>query len=125
MKKHLAVMNKEVIESILTGSKTVESRFSQKRISPFGEVSPGDTVYMKPQGGAIIGQFKVGKVISYQGLDKADIAKIIKDYGQMIGPWKIEDGVKFATLIFIAESERFITPPITIQKRDRRGWMVL
>ncbi len=118
-------MNKDIIESILAGKKTVESRFSQKKIAPYGQISVGDIVYMKPQGSEIMGQFKVKKAAFFEGLDQADIEKIFADYGKEIGPWKVEEGVKYATLIFISASERFITPPVKIEKRDRRGWVVL
>lgn len=127
-------MNKPTIEAILGGKKTIETRFSLHKIPPFRCVFPGDLVYMKPPGEEIIGQFRVKKVFSFAGLDPEDIENIFKDYGKQISMGdktederyeQIKKDCKFGTLIFIDQSERFITSPIKIPKSDQRGWMVL
>lgn len=129
MKKHLAIMDKPTIEAILSGRKTIETRFSQAKIVPFGMVGVGDLVYMKPPGSEVIGQFRVKKVFSFEGLDLSDLKYLREKYGKEIAAeeeyWEKKKGSKFATLIFIGESERFITSPIKIKKSDMRGWMVL
>lgn len=134
MRKHLAIMYKPAIEAILSGQKTIETRFSKNRIVPFGEVHVGDVVYIKPPGEDLVGQFRVKKVFSFDGLTPADIDKIFKDFGKQISVGdKVEDekyksdkkDSRFGTIIFISESERFITSPVKIKKRDLRGWMVL
>lgn len=127
-------MNKPTIEAILNGKKTIETRFSKHKISPFGEVASGDIVYMKPPGEEIVGRFKVKKVIFLDGLIQSDIEKIFNEYGLQISAGDPLEDKKYqreksessyGTLIFISESERFITSPIKIKKIDRRGWMVL
>ncbi len=127
-------MHKSVAEAILSGKKTIETRFSKARIAPFGAVSIGDIIYMKLPGGDVVGQFKVKKVFSFEGLTPEDVDKIFSDYGKRIGIGSKEEDEgyhqdkresKFGTLIFISESERFITSPIKVKKSDLRGWMVL
>ena len=134
MKKHLAIMNKPTIEAILAGKKTIETRFSLHKISPFESVAPGDLVYMKPPGEEIVGQFRVKKVFSFAGLVPEDMENIFKSYGKQIAMGdKVEDdkykeekkGCKYGTLIFISESERFIVSPLKVKKSDMRGWMVI
>lgn len=129
MVKHLAIFKGEGAEKILTGKKTIESRFSRNRIAPFGVVSSGDLVYIKPSGGQIIGQFRVKKVIFIDNVDIGEIREIKKKYGGQIavdeGYWKGKVNAKYATLIFIGNSSRFITSPIKPVKKDLRGWMVL
>lgn len=134
MHKHLAIMNRPVIEAILAGKKTVESRFSKHKIPPLGVIAVGDLVYIKPPGQEMVGQFRVKKVIEYQGLTPEDVERIFKEYKKVIGWGKKEEeeryfqekrSSKFGTLVFISESERFITPPVKIKKSDQRGWMVL
>lgn len=134
MKKHLAIMNKQTIEAILSGRKTVETRFSKHKIPPFGQVSAGDLIYMKPPGEDIIGQCRVKKVFNFEGLTSNDMEKLFVDYGKQIGIGVKEEDEKYfqgkrdssyGTLIFISESERFITSPVKIKKRDLRGWVVL
>lgn len=134
MKKHLAIMQRPAIEAILSGTKIIESRFSLKRIPPFGVVSKGDMVYMKPPGVELVGQFRVKKVFSYEGLTEEDVKQLFEDYKDKIG-WGDNDQLQrfikgktacpYGTLIFIADSERFIAPPIKIKKKDQRGWVVL
>jgi predicted transcriptional regulator len=134
MKKHLAIMNKSAAEAVLSGLKTIETRFSQNRIPPFNTVSAGDLVYIKPPGEDIIGQFRVKKVIFYDNLEAGDLEKIRSEYGKEISMgdkeldqkyWQDKKTSRFGTLIFIAESERFITSPVKIKKSDMRGWLVL
>ncbi len=66
--KHLAIFKGDGGEKILTGEKLIETRFSKSKIPPFGVISTGDLVYIKPSGGDIIGQFRVKKVIFFDGL---------------------------------------------------------
>lgn len=54
MIKHLAIFKGDGGESILSGKKTIESRFSHRRDPPFGQISVGDLVYIKPSGKDII-----------------------------------------------------------------------
>lgn len=127
-------MNKATVEAILNGVKTIETRFSQHKISPFGLVSVGDLVYIKPPGEEIIGQFRVKKVFFFEGLTEPDFEKIFQDYGAKISTGKKQEDEKYfsdkkksiyGTLIFIGDSERFITSPLKIKKSDQRGWVVL
>lgn len=123
MKKHLAIFDKETIKQIFAGVKKVDGRFSQKKISPFGKVSIGDLVYIKPPGEEIVGQFRVKKVISLEGLDKDDW-QLVRSYIDE-HHFKDKHDIKYCTLIFIDRVEQFITSPVKIQKSDQRGWMVL
>ncbi len=127
--KHLAIFKGEGADKILTGKKTIESRFSKSKIAPFGAISKGDLVYIKQSGGKIIGQFRVKKVIFIDGLDDGEMVEIRKRYEGQIATdeayWKGKIGAKYATLIFIGDSSRFITSPIKPVKKDLRGWMVL
>lgn len=134
MRKHLAIFSESSIKAILSGRKTIESRFSQKRISPFGQISIGDVVYIKPSGRDVVGQFKVRKVISFDGLEEKDWQLIKSSFGQQLslGSKEEEDSffsnhqtAHYGTLIFIDKVEQFITSPIKIKKIDQRGWMVM
>lgn len=127
--KHLAIFKGDGGELILSGKKIVESRFSKRRNQPYGAISSGDIVYIKPSGKDVIGQFRVKKVIFYDGLDEKDIEEIRLKYNRnMVAEpdyWNRKLGSRYGTLIFISESSRFITAPIKIPKKDLRGWVVL
>ncbi len=119
MQKHLAIFDRETAEKILSGQKTIETRFSKHKIAPFGVISKGDLVYIKPSGEDIIGQFRVKKVIFFEGLEAEDNQILQKSWGEEIPP------SNYGSLIFIDKSERFLTSPVKIKKRDMRGWVVL
>lgn len=127
--KHLAIFTGDGAEKILSGQKTIESRFSRVKIAPFGKVSCGDLVYIKPPGKEIIGQFRVKKVIFYDGLNLNDVSYLRAKYGKEIATdevyWKGKENCRYGTLIFIGNSSRFITSPVRIPKKDLRGWVVL
>lgn len=129
MRKHLAIFQADLAQKILEGQKTIESRFSKSKIPPFGVVSPGDLVYIKPTGKDIIGQFRVKKVISFSGMEVSDTEEIKEKYGKEIVAdekfWQSHTDAKYGTLIFIGEVDGLITAPITLKKKDLRGWVVL
>lgn len=55
---HLAVMVEPYLSRVLDGSKTIESRFSRKKIAPWGRVSSGDVVVLKKSGGSFVAVFE-------------------------------------------------------------------
>lgn len=120
--KHLGLFKKDQAEKILTGQKTIECRLSKSKISPFGVVSAGDLVYIKVYGGEIIGQFRVQKVIFFDGIDSSDLRNLSgqSDF------WEGKKVSRYGTLIFIGSSIRFITSPIKLKKKDlKKAWVVL
>ena len=132
--KHIAILGSSAIKQVFSGKKTIETRFSQKRIAPFGTVSIGDIVYLKPPGEDIVGQFVVKKVIYIEGLEASDWDNIKKVYGKKLSLgsleeddkfFKIHQNAKYATIIFISNVEQFITSPIKFTKKDLRGWVIL
>lgn len=129
VKKHLAIFKGDGANLILEGKKTIESRFSRIKQAPYGAISAGDLVYIKPSGGSIIGQFRVKKVIFYDGLDSGEMEEIKKRFGNELAVdeayWEAKLDSKYGSLIFIGSSNRFITSPINLPKKDLRGWVVL
>ncbi len=134
MRKHVAIFSPQAVKAVFTGKKTIESRFSQKKIPPFGHISVGDLVYIKPAGKEIKGQFLVKKVISFEGLDETDWEVIKKQYkkklilGTKEETEKFLEGhakAKYGTIMFIGRVEQFIVSPVKFSKKDLRGWIVL
>lgn len=134
MKKHLAILTRNAIKAIISGDKTIETRFSRKKIAPFGTVSIGDIVYMKPPGEELAGQFAVTKVISLEGIEEKDWQWIREEFGEKISFGSVaemknyfqeHEGAKYATILYIGKIDQFVTSPIRIEKKDLRGWVVL
>jgi len=127
--KHLAIFKGDGANLILSGKKTIESRFSKKKSPPYGAISTGDLVYIKPTGKEIIGQFRVKKVFFIDGLTPEDVLDIEKRFGSDLAVdqtyWSDMSDSKYLSLIFIGEVNTFITSPVKIPKKDLRGWVVL
>lgn len=122
--EHLAIMTKGYIEKILSNEKTVESRFSQNKIAPYGKISAEETVYMKESGKDVSAAFDVADVIFFDSLTEEKIYKIRDMYGKEICAdeefWEAKKNAKYATLIFI-KNPRLITP-FKIYKNDRSAF---
>lgn len=134
MARHLAIFSKSSIKQIFSGKKTVETRFSKKRIAPFAQISVGDIIYIKPPGEEVVGQFTAKKVISFEGIEEGDWAYIKKQFGKKMALGTEEEiyqyfnknlEAKFGTIILMDNLEQFITSPLKVEKKDLRGWMVL
>jgi len=84
---HIAIMKKSygLIEKILSGEKTIESRWYQNRCAPWNKIKAGDTIYFKNSGGLVEVCAKVSKVKQYQELNDQKRSEIISKYGQFIG----------------------------------------
>ncbi len=129
MSKHLAIFKGSAGEEILSGKKTIESRFARVKNPPFGAISAGDLVYIKPSGKDIIGQFRVKKVFFFDSLDLTDLNNLKKSYGRKLSVdkeyWEKQKNARFGTLIFIGDCTKFIFSPVKFPKKDLRGWVVL
>lgn len=128
VRKHLAIFDRASIEKILTGTRTVEGRFSKINLAPFGQVVAGDKILMKVAGGPILGEFEVEKVVYFDHLSPEDLEDLKKKYSKNLGLsnqfWQGRDGINYATLIFVKSPARFLVPQ-TFPKRDLRAWVVL
>lgn len=84
---HLAIMNKKgrYIEKILSGKKTIESRWYVNRISPWNKIKQGETVWFKNSGEKVTLKAKVSKLLQFDVLTPNKIVEILKLYGKGIG----------------------------------------
>lgn len=83
---HIAIMKKSwgLIPKILSGEKTIESRWYQTKRTPWDKIKPGDTVYFKNSGEPVTAKAQVGKVLQFQIHELSDIEHIISRYGKQI-----------------------------------------
>ena len=83
---HLAIMNKQwkLIPKILSGEKTIESRWYKTRRVPWNAISKGDTVYFKNAGEVVTAKAEVSDVLQFENYSEKDLAAILKKYGKKI-----------------------------------------
>jgi dephospho-CoA kinase len=124
---HLAVFVEPFLEYVLSGRKTVESRFSAVRFPPYRRVSRGDLVLLKASGGPVVGVCEVGAAWFYR-LEPDSWKTIRREFAAALcaeNPefWRMRAQAEFATLMYVARVKRL--PPVPWPKRDRRGWVVV
>lgn len=84
---HIAIMKKslKLTDKILSGQKTVESRWYKQKRAPWYKVSKGDNLYFKNSGEPVTIQAKVKKVIQFSNLDPSKIREILYNYSKVLG----------------------------------------
>lgn len=126
--RHLAVFLKGVAEKILSGDKKVEIRLSKSRVLPYLSISKDDEILLKSSGGKIIGKTFVENALFYDHLTPSMVEALKKVHFEdaaMDGSfWESRMDAKFATVIFLKNSQKFITP-IAYRKNDRRAWLII
>jgi len=126
---HVAIFSEPYLTLVLKGEKTVESRFSINRISPFGRIYKGDLVLLKKAGGPIVGMFICGDVLFFSKLNKQTLKNLENIFAKQICSYVDEDfwesriNCKYATLINIEKVRG--TFPIQISKSDRTAWSIV
>lgn len=123
---HLAIFSEPFLSMVLTGKKTIESRFSRNRCAPYGDIDGGDIILLKGVAGPICGLVLARRTWHYD-LGNEPIESIRKRFGAGIGAgdefWSSRADAQYATLIELDAP----TPiaPVSCDKRDRRGWVSL
>lgn len=123
--EHVAIMRKSwgLLPRILSGEKTIESRWYSSRRPPFGKIKAGETIYFKDSGEPITISAEVEKVLEFSGLNPKKAEEILCRYGSMDGLRREEipeflerfKGKKYCTLIFLKNPHKI--PPFEISKK--------
>jgi len=119
-KDHLAILDKKrkLLPRIISGEKTIESRWYQTKRTPYNNIKSGDTVYFKDSGDKVKVKATVDKALFFADLTETKIKDILKNYAKGIC-MKSEYSEKFLkykyiTLIFLKNVEEI--KPFDIDK---------
>jgi ASC-1-like (ASCH) protein len=84
---HIAIMQKSwgLTEKIVTGQKTIESRWYKIRHTSWGRISPGDNIYFKNSGEPVTIQAKITRVINFSDLTPEKVQTIFENYSKELG----------------------------------------
>lgn len=99
--EHVAILNPKMakVDDVLSGYKTIESRWYKNKTTPWDKIAVGDIVYFKKIGGKISARAEVQNVLQFSNYSKNEIENI---YDKYAGKGKInfktskEDLVKYA-----------------------------
>ena len=125
--KHIAILRQPFFNMVLSGEKTIESRWGMQRVAPYNKVSVGDEILLKETGKDVTATAKV-KYVRYFELTPQLVEDIRIKYGKEIGTDKFEDWQttfqkKYCTLIWLDNVKQI--KPMKVQRSNGAGWIVL
>lgn len=115
---HVAIMSKsfgDLIDQVLTGKKTVESRWSKNKIAPWNKIKIGEKVYFKNAGGPVIAVAEVEKVLQFDNLNPKKIRDILNKWPLVDYEWA--KSKNYCVLIFLKNPR-----PVKPFKIDKTGF---
>lgn len=123
---HLGVFVEPFLSLVLSGAKTIESRFSTRRCAPFRRVEVGDIMLLKGASGPVKGICEIA-MAWYFDLRETSIDRVRDRFSSEICAdddfWHARRDAEFATLLKVRSVRELA--PLHCPKRDRRGWVVL
>ena len=124
---HLAIFVEPYLSLVIDGKKTIESRFGVHMCAPHGRVSPNDLLLLKRASGPVIGVCQVAKTWFFD-LRTTALDGIRERFARQLCAedpafWLAREHASYATLMKIDRVTAI--EPIAVQKRDRRGWVVV
>lgn len=140
---HIAILAKakvkkgdNLLADILSGAKTIESRWYVNKVAPWGKIDVGDRVYFKESGGLVSAVAGVSKVLQFENLNDAVVLEILKKFGNSIAPntskaelldWaKTQKNKRYCILIFLKNVQK--VKPFEINKEGfgcSCAWLVV
>ena len=125
--EHIAILRQPFFDMVLSGEKTIESRWSMNKVAPFGKVSVGDVIWLKETGKDVTATAKVDRV-EYYVLTPELVETIRVKYGKAIGTNRFEDWEstlhkKYCTLIWLKDVKKI--KPIKVKRSNGAGWFVV
>ena len=124
---HLVILKKPYLDAILAGRKRIESRFTMTKRHGFGQVLPGDRLFLKLSSGPVCATATVAAVKNFQNLTPEQILELKQLYNQHIGGdeqyWRSKMNCRFGFLVWLKDVEPI--EPVRINKKDWRAWVVL
>jgi len=83
--EHLAILDKKrkLLTKILTGEKSIESRWYKSKVAPWGNIKAGETIYFKESGDPVRAKAQIAEVMQFF-LPQTDIPDLLEKYAEHI-----------------------------------------
>ncbi len=84
--EHVAILKKQwkLVNKIITGQKTIESRWYLVKALPWDKIHEGEKIYFKESGGPVVAKAEVEQVLQYF-LTPDKVEELFNKYGEKIG----------------------------------------
>ena len=81
---HIAIMKKswKLLPKIISGEKTIETRWYKNKYKPWNCIHTGDTIYFKDSGEPVTVKAEVSNVKQYNNLAQEKTEVLLKKYGR-------------------------------------------
>ncbi len=122
---HLAILDKKrkLLAKIISGEKSIESRWYKSRYPPWGKINNEEIIYFKDSGCPITLKAKVEKVLQFENLNSKKVQDILNQYGEEDGLSKEEipryfnlfKDKRYCMLIYLKNPQKI--PPFNINKK--------
>jgi ASC-1-like (ASCH) protein len=85
--QHVAILNKKwkLLDKIISGEKTIESRWYLSKRAPWDKIKKGETIYFKESADKVKAKATVEKILQFENLDNEKIKKLLKEYELPLG----------------------------------------
>lgn len=125
--QHIAILKQPFFNMVLSGEKTIESRWSMNKIPPYDKVSVGDKILLK-ESGKDVTAIAIVKDVKYYQLSPELVEEIRLKYGKQIGTdkfkdWKSTMQKRYCTLIWLCNVKEI--EPIKVKRSNGAGWLIL
>lgn len=74
-----------LLPKIITGQKTIESRWYKSRYRPWDSIRSGEAIYFKDAGSPITAKCTVDRILQFSDLTPVKVGEILRQYGREIG----------------------------------------
>lgn len=122
--KHLVILKQPYFNMILSGEKTIESRWSVHKIAPYNKVKIGDILYLKETGKNVYYKAICSDVKFFE-ITHEVINMIKEKYGDGIKMRDYSDcyNKKYCSLIWISNIEKI--EEMKVKRSNGAGWIIM
>lgn len=128
MSSHVAILRPALLRLVITGQKRLESRLYRTRRTPVGRIREGDTIFLKPTGGAVQAVCRAGAVREFRHLTVRELRLIRERYQAALrvpqGYWRVKRDSRYGVLIWLADVRR-CGPVVRVPRQFGSGWVEL
>lgn len=130
--EHLAILSKKLnlLNKIVSGEKTIESRWYRFKKTPYKIAMVGEGIYFKESGSPVCVKAKIDKALFFENLNPKKIRDILSYYQKQIGVdmsyFEEIKNKKFCSLIFLRDVEKIA--PFQVNKKNygiMSAWITL
>ncbi len=106
---HVAILKPDLVQAVLDGRKTVESRLTVQPRPPLGVIEAGERLFLKVSSGPFRATAVASAVREYRDLDPAGVRGLHAEWNdRVLGPtayWQAKAGSRFAVMVTLTRVE--------------------